>query len=871
MSQPSPETHPLPNPLLLRNLGGLWLENGGRPIVGAGNQRQRLAVLSVIALSAQRGASRDRLLALFWPDSDTERARGALNQALYALRRDVGERDLTLGTTTLRLNPEVIRSDVAAFERALDERELETAVQLYGGPFLDGVHVEAAAEFDQWVETQRDRLAQRYTRALEELARAASAGGDAAAALEWWQRLARIDPLNAKAALGLVEALAAAGDRARAVQHAARHEATLRAELDLPPDPALARLVAALRTAPSPEPRVASIPRLDVRGGGTEPTQARGAVAAPAPTVEPRARRAGIVPFVATAAVVTTLALAAIVVLRRPGGYEIGRATQLTREPGLEIEPALSPDGDLVAYAAGPLNRMRIYVRQPGGRAVPVTADSGGGQSHPAWSPDGNRLLFVQGGVIGALVVVPALGGTPRVLVRDSVLAAAWAPDGERVAFVRGDSLYVVPFEGGPPHGVAGVPDPGEVSWSPDGRNLAVSSGNAAFAAVSAVDFGNRGPSRILVVPVDGGRPVAVTDGTSLHASPVWAPDSRRLLFVSDRDGPRDVYAVRLGASGLPAGAAVRLTVGLSAHSIALSADGRRLAYSVFVQRANIWSLPIAQTPGSPSAAVPVTTGSQVIEQLSVTADGARLYYDSDREGNADLIRQALPRGEPIQITRDTADDFGPVESPDGRWVAFHSLRYGTRDIFVMPAEGGEAVRVTSDSAQELLATWAPDSRALAYALMNAGERSGTYVVTEDSAGHWAAARRVAPIPRGPVWSPDGRFLLTVWNGVQAIPLDGGPPRVLYRPRAGTGEPVVGAAVWTPGGRSIVLKSHDQDDVASFWTMPALGGRPRLLARLDDPSRPSPRNELASDGLQIYCVVYDRQSDIFVTGIAGLR
>src|ERR1044071_10073860 len=79
-----------PTMLLLRTFGGLSLENGGRPIIGAAGQRRRLAVLAVLAAAGDTPVSRDRLCALFWPDSDAERARGALKQALYALRRDVG-------------------------------------------------------------------------------------------------------------------------------------------------------------------------------------------------------------------------------------------------------------------------------------------------------------------------------------------------------------------------------------------------------------------------------------------------------------------------------------------------------------------------------------------------------------------------------------------------------------------------------------------------------------------------------------------------------------------------------------------------------------------------------------------------------------
>ena len=119
-------------------------------------------------------------------------------------------------------------------------------------------------------------------------------------------------------------------------------------------------------------------------------------------------------------------------VLRRapPPGIHFGRTSRITAEPGLEVHPSLSPDGKLVAYAAGPSGQMRIYVRQlVGGRTIPVTQGVAGDQHWPRWSPDGTRLSFETG---GAVYVVPALGGTPKLLVNPDGCA------GRRGTRVRG-------------------------------------------------------------------------------------------------------------------------------------------------------------------------------------------------------------------------------------------------------------------------------------------------------------------------------------------------------------------------------------------------------------------------------------------------
>ena len=68
-------------------------------------------------------------------------------------------------------------------------------------------------------------------------------------------------------------------------------------------------------------------------------------------------------------------------------------------DPGLEIDPAISPDGKTLAYVAGVAGHRRLYVRQiDGGRAIPLTElDLAPSQRRPDWSPDGTRIVFQAG------------------------------------------------------------------------------------------------------------------------------------------------------------------------------------------------------------------------------------------------------------------------------------------------------------------------------------------------------------------------------------------------------------------------------------------------------------------------------------------
>ena len=248
---PNSRKTPAAIPLRLRTLGGLSLVDATGLAVG--QQRRRLALLALIACAGERGVTRDRVMSLLSPDSDTESARHSLHQLMYYLRQQAGD-GLFLGTDPLRLNPEIIVSDVAEFEQALDRGDDAGAVASYTGPFLDGFHLDLA-DFQVWVEGERSRLAALYGNAMQRLARAAHAAGDHVAAVEWRRRLATLDPLSGTVALDLMRALAVAGDATGAVRHARVHEELVRAELGSGADPDVVAFAAQLSLSQHPRPR----------------------------------------------------------------------------------------------------------------------------------------------------------------------------------------------------------------------------------------------------------------------------------------------------------------------------------------------------------------------------------------------------------------------------------------------------------------------------------------------------------------------------------------------------------------------------------------------------------------------------------------
>ena len=196
------------------------------------------------------GLRRDRILALLWPDGDPERSRHALTQSLYHIRKalDCDDLFITAGGD-IRLNPERMTSDVAQFEAFLASGEDQLAVLLYEGPFLEGLVIPSAGEFEQWTSVQRSRLLGLATAACKRLADAAEGRGDWPGAVRALTRKVSLDPFNGRATMALMRAMWATGDRAGAIQQGMTYTQLLREQLEIEPDTAMLKLIAELRNA----------------------------------------------------------------------------------------------------------------------------------------------------------------------------------------------------------------------------------------------------------------------------------------------------------------------------------------------------------------------------------------------------------------------------------------------------------------------------------------------------------------------------------------------------------------------------------------------------------------------------------------------
>jgi Tol biopolymer transport system component/DNA-binding SARP family transcriptional activator len=884
--------------LRVNTFGRLHVRGESGVISGSAAQPRRLAILALLAAAGEQGLTRDKVLAYLWTDTEEDRARRGLNQALYALRQDLGSDEVFLGGHGLRLNPDVVSSDVGEFEQAIDRGKLEDAAGYYTGSFLDGFHLPGAPEFERWAEEERAALARCYAESLEKLAKRSEAKGDWPDAVGWWRKVAAQDPLNARVALCLMRALVAAGDRSGALQHARVYEVLMEQELDAPPDRQVVELAAELRrngaAAAAGQPSrvtpiqqlrpVATVPAASESVAAAEPvsTPAAMPVATPADSRAPPSRPLSYLRQAAAAALLLIAGLTAGLFLRQRDTSTLvpGTTHRVAFDQQLELDPSLSPDGKIVAYAAQAGDRFELFVKQiRGGRAVPLTHALPGSHRRPQWSPDGSEIAFQAD---RAIYLVDAFGGAPRLLVRPIrevgwVAYPAWSPDGHQVAYVEDWAIYRRPIDGGPARLISRDPAAHSLTWSPDGKWIAFVSGNPVFSYGelpwgSSTNLGNIAPSAIWVVSAGGGKPVRVTDAQYLNTSPAWLPNGHGLLFISDRGGSRDIYRVDLTRSGVPAASPARLTTGLAAHSISLSANADEIAYSAFTYTGNVWMLPIpSRGRASWTQARPLTEGTQTIEGLALSPDASWLAFDSDRDGNQELYKMPVAGGEPVRLTHTPQADFVSTWSRDGRLIALHSYMAGTRRVRLVSSDGGEPREVVPAPSNQRSPDISPDGRSLVFTA-DVGGQPQLFLVTRPSDTSWDSARQLTSAGGwAGRWAPDRHVIVYCRaDGLWLIAPRGGNPQHLVD-LGGSPGPSPELALWGPDGRTIYYKAFDASGRSTLWSIPATGGAPNLLVRFDDPSRPSSRPEFATDGKWFFFTIGARQSDIWAMEVNTQR
>jgi len=239
-------------------------------------------------------------------------------------------------------------------------------------------------------------------------------------------------------------------------------------------------------------------------------------------------------------------------------------------------------------------------------------------------------------------------------------------------------------------------------------------------AFMSRVD--REAPWQIYVFNSRTGKRLRLTETNSNERTPRWSPDGRRLVFVSHRDGNREVYVMNLkdALRGADSSRLINLTRDEAPDwQPVWSPDGDRVAFSSY--RDENWEIYVVHTDGT--HLVRLTEHSESDFSPAWSPDGKKLLFVSRRHGDADLFIVDTGTGERTQLTEGKLDQYDPCWSPDGEWIAFVTQIGDQSDVFVMRADGSDPVNLTNSAyANDFQPTWAPDSEWLLFVSYTAAE-----------------------------------------------------------------------------------------------------------------------------------------------------
>lgn len=414
--------------------------------------------------------------------------------------------------------------------------------------------------------------------------------------------------------------------------------------------------------------------------------------------------------------------------------------TRLTSGSGLTIEPALSPDGKLVAYASdrGGDGNLDIWIQQVASGEARRLTNNSADDREPNFSPDGSSIVFSSEREGGGLYVVSSLGGEERKIAARGY-RPRFSPDGSQIAYWVGDrsgggfspvgsaatyEVRIVSAQGGSDKKVQGdLAGAWMPVWSPDGTHLLVQGMKTKADAL--------GPTipDWWVIPAGAGTAVrtgarealiarkadsANAPGASMRVSVPELWIGNQIICAAELGDNVNIWSIGLSKEFKASGPPTRLTTGVTAeHSATFwkGPDRTRLVFASEASRVDIWGIPIdADRAEILGDARPLTGSVSDDTRPTISEDAHLLAYTSNRTGNLDVWLKDLSTGRETALTTSPADETGPRVSPDGREVAYFTHDRGKAPAFLVSANGGLKRRISDDCS---VFAWGHTSRSL--------------------------------------------------------------------------------------------------------------------------------------------------------------
>jgi Tol biopolymer transport system component/DNA-binding winged helix-turn-helix (wHTH) protein len=515
---------------------------------------------------------------------------------------------------------------------------------------------------------------------------------------------------------------------------------------------------------------------------------------------------------------------------------------QLTFEPGLESEPSWSPDGRFIAYSSDQSGNFDIWVRPVGeGKPIQVTTSSAH-DWQPDWSPDGRTLVFRSERDGGGLFVTPALGGS-ELKLSSAGYHPRWSPDGSQILFFSAaypsfvkSKMYVMSAEGGPPREVlpgivAEFVSPLRVAWHPDGQRLSIWGNHRQFGwSFWTVPLANVSPVQSSVDPSVAAE---IKEAAISFRDFVWSPSGHSLIFEGESQGVRNLWEIKVDAQTLRwVNGPERLTTSAGIDTdIALSSDGRKLAFTIRSEESRLWSLPFDSVSGRVAGnGEPITIAGMDAQQPGLSQDGRKLIFRKQRANKDELWIKSLDDGSETLLV--AADDFrrvNPIWSHDGSRLLYLRSRPAaqgqtegdpqiSQSLALRSVAGNDEQVLTSPApGRQSLTDWTPDGKwILASSDWRTPGQVALCLFPVDGAPNAETKMRViASHPEYHIWqgrfSPDGS-----WISFNAFKSSDGASSIIYviAPAGGPWIPVTDGKYWddkprwSPDGKTIYFVSN---------------------------------------------------------------
>lgn len=430
---------------------------------------------------------------------------------------------------------------------------------------------------------------------------------------------------------------------------------------------------------------------------------------------------------------------------------------QLTDQPAQELFPSISPDAKNIVFASRALQNWDIYLQRIGGKnPINLTKDSEFDDTQPAFSPDGERIVFRSEREGGGLFLMGSTGESVLRLT-DSGYNPAWSSDGKEIIFATLNiSLSTRRPTTSELWGIGIATQKKRLLFKGDAvqPNCSPHGDRIAFWAQAK----ESSQADIFTISFNGGQPVSLTNDAAVDWNPVWSPDGNFIYFCSDRGGSMNIWKIPVDEkSGKALGQPQPVTTGVAAESehLSLSQDGRHIAYVARVETKNILRIGFdalkKTSQGEPSW---VTQGSKLVAFPDASPDNSWIAFVS--EGKQEDLFIAHPDGTGTrQLTDDAYKDRAPRWYPDGKSIAFFSNRSGKYEIWTIHPDGSGLKQLTHYPGAHY-PVWSPDGMRITF---SHHAPNGTFIFQP----HTNQIEQLPSLPDASQtfeawsWSPDGK------------------------------------------------------------------------------------------------------------------